>query len=110
MKSFYLIKCPKCGWEYLPEEIYTKILGNAKNIVKDDNGHIQFFDGETMDLHEEYTCDNKACNCTFNVDMRPTFNTKVYVAHDFSEDYTTTIYKDRINLEEPKEVTTKELW
>lgn len=110
MKSFYTIKCPKCGWEHLPEEVYVKILGDAKNIVRNEEGKILFFEGNTMDLHEEYTCDNPKCNCTFTIDMRPTFVTKVNVQHDFSEDYSTTIYDDRITLEEPKELKTKELW
>ena len=108
MKKFYVIKCPKCGWEYLPEDIYIKILSNPKGEMRDENGRILFFEGETMDLHEEYTCDH--CNCTFSVDMKPAFDTKVVVEHDFSEDYSTPIYsEDRFELEEPKG-NTKGLW
>lgn len=109
MKKMYIIKCPKCGWEYLPEDIYVSILGNPGNEVRDENGKIMFYDGDTMDLHEEFTCEH--CNCTFSVDMKPTFDVKVNVNHDFSEDYSTPIYEDRITLEEPKEnKEDKSLW
>lgn len=107
MKKFYVIKCPKCGYEYLPEEIYVKVLGTSKNVVRDENGKIMFFEGESLNLHEEYICDN--CGCTFDVDVKPTFETKVNVKHDFSEDFTTPIYEEeRIELKEPKE--DKGLW
>ena len=104
MKKYYAIKCPKCGWEYLPEEIYVSILGKPKNIVKDENGKILFFDGDSVDLHEEYICDN--CGCTFTTDLKLIIDTKVYIDHDFSEDYSVPIYKDRIELKEPD----KGLW
>lgn len=106
MKKYYVIKCPKCGWEYLPEDIYVQILGRPKNEVRDENGKILFFDGETMDLHEEYICDH--CDCAFMIDMKSSFDVKIDNVHDFSEDYSTPIYEDRIELKEPKEE--KGLW
>ena len=59
-KSFSTIKCPKCGYEYLPAEIFfpKSLLGNPKDIIRDDDGSIEFFNGETMNLHEEFECEN----------------------------------------------------
>jgi uncharacterized C2H2 Zn-finger protein len=110
MKDFYVIKCPKCGFEYLPEEVYFPdvLTGTARNIVRDElTGKIIYFDGESMNTHEEMTCDR--CGCTFDVNGKINFVTKINVAHDFSEDYSTKIYKnDRIKLEEP--TVNKVLW
>ena len=104
-KSFFIIKCPKCGWEYLPEEIFINVLGKPKNVLRDKDGRILFFDGESMELQETYICDN--CNCTFISEIKPLFETRVDVNHDFSEDYSVKIYEDRIELQEPNE---ESLW
>ena len=80
----------------------------VKKIERDENGKVLYFDGESMNTHEEFICDN--CECAFDVDARIEFNTKVNTAKDFSEDYETSIYEDEIKLEEPKESDCKELW
>lgn len=111
MRKFYVIKCPKCGYEYLPEEIFypKSFLGNAKNIVRDENGKILYFDEDSMNTKEEYICDN--CDCAFDVDAKVEFSTKINVVKDFSEDYETSIYEEEITLEEPEEsLNCKELW
>jgi len=107
MNRFYTIKCPKCGCEYLPEEIFipNAFFGKPKNIVKDDNGKIFSFEGDSLTTSEEYICDK--CGCTFTIDCKIVFDTKVNVKHDFSEDYSTPIYKDRIILDE---VNNNKLW
>jgi endogenous inhibitor of DNA gyrase (YacG/DUF329 family) len=101
-KNFITIKCPKCGYEYLPAEIFfpKSLLGSPKDIIRDDKGKIEFFNGETMNLHEEFECEE--CQTLFEVDATINFSCKHNNNIDFDEDYETTIYKNRIKLEEPK--------
>lgn len=100
MKKFLTIKCPKCGREYLLEEIYSPygLFGRPKNIVKDTDGKIISFEGDTIDTEETFTCEK--CECTFDVELRITADTKVNVEQDFSEDYSVPIYKERLLLDE----------
>lgn len=102
MKKFLTIKCPKCGCEYLFEEIYSAcgFFGKPKNILRDDNGKIVAFEGDTLDTKETYTCDR--CGCTFDVETKVLVDTKVNVEQDFSEDYSVQIYKDRLVLNEDR--------
>lgn len=77
MSKKNIIKCPNCGREYLPGEIYLPkdFLGWPSDIVRDENGVIIFHvDGE-MGLTEKYTCDN--CNKTFSINAAVTFKTEV---------------------------------
>lgn len=69
------IRCPHCGWEYLTSEIYVPkdFVGDATNIIKDENGDVLGFDGNDMNTSEEYTCDN--CGKPFMVDASITFRT-----------------------------------
>lgn len=71
------IRCPECGTEYLPGEIYfpEDFLGKPKNIIKDENGDVLGFDGEDMNTVETYTCDH--CGKTFTVDASITFRTNL---------------------------------
>lgn len=76
MAKKVIIKCPHCGCEYLPAEIYlpNSLLGHPSNIIKDHDGQILGFDGTDMCLTETYTCDK--CNTTFNVDCVVFFKTE----------------------------------
>lgn len=108
MRKFVVIKCPKCGAEYLPAEIFfsDKLLGYPKNIIKNKNGKIEYFDGDTMCLTEEYTCDY--CECTFIAEAKVVFESSVNICHDFSEDYSVSLYEEeRASLTEPEE---ESLW
>ena len=100
-KEEYVIKCPHCGAEYLPAEIFYPefILGNPENIVKDEQGHIEHFDGDALSFIEEYTCD--ICGHTFTVAGTVTFVAKEK-KEDFDEEWTTTVFEGRIPLEESK--------
>lgn len=100
-KDKYVITCPHCGAEYLPSEIFYPeyILGNPTNIIKDEKGHIEYFDGESLNFVEEYTCD--ICGHTFTVEGEVTFKVKEKV-DDFDEEWTTTVFEGRIPLEESK--------
>lgn len=76
MKKSLIIRCPKCGREYLPGEIFipNSFLGQPTNVVKGFDGAILAYDGEEMDLSEEYICDN--CNTKFSVKAIVTFKTE----------------------------------
>ncbi len=101
MKLDYTIKiiCPHCGAEYLPAEIFypESILGNPSNIIKDEDGLIEHYEGEEPDFTEEYTCDK--CGHTFTVtgDVVYTVTEKL---DEFDEDWSTTVFKGRIPLED----------
>lgn len=71
------IKCPHCGWEYLPAEIYypQEFLGTPEGIVHDETGAVIGFDGEDMSTTETYVCDH--CGKTFSVEACVTFKTTV---------------------------------
>ena len=81
-----LIKCPYCGREYLPCEIFypDDLLGNASDIVKDENGKILSYEGTNMNLKEEYTCD--WCNKSFTVELFVTNKTEKK-EFDFDDDF-----------------------
>lgn len=87
MEDKILIKCPHCGREYLPCEIYypDEFLGTARNIIRDGK-QIIYFDGENMNLSETYICDE--CGKTFNVEASVSFRTtKQEERFDFDEEY-----------------------
>ena len=96
-QNLITIKCPNCGREYLPVEIYlpNQFFGNPKSIVRDDK-NITFVD-DLYNLDEEYMCDS--CNTKFKVHAHLSFDTEV-VYDIFDEDYTTELYSDRCSLNE----------
>ena len=70
------IRCPNCGCEYLPGAIYlpNSFVGQPTNIVKSNvNGEVLGYDGDDMDLAEEYICDK--CGKTFAIEATITFKT-----------------------------------
>lgn len=102
MEENYKIKCPHCGAEYLPAEIFVSdLLGNPRNIIRDEDGKIEHFDGEPMSLTESYCCDY--CGCKFAIYGKVDFITDFYMAdEDFEEEYTTKVYDNRVSLWEDK--------
>lgn len=91
------IKCPHCGCEYLPEEIFydTSYLGDARDIIKDDEGNIVYYSGKSMELTERYCCDK--CNTHFEVTSEIIYTTTKVL--DFDEDeYVSEVYSDRVEL------------
>ena len=98
--KFIVIKCPKCGFEYLPCEIFypDSFLGEATNIVRDEEGKIQFYSNESMNLKEEFTCDK--CGCEFIVEANVKFKTSEKV-DDFDDEVSIKIpKKQKVMLEE----------
>jgi len=94
------IECPHCRRQYTIQEIYMPnyLLGKATEVIRNDDGVIETFEGIEQDLVEQFTCEE--CNTTFKVKANITFETSVIEEESFDNDYSTTIYKDRIKLEE----------
>lgn len=67
-----VIKCPECGAEYLPAEIFypKDFFGNPSSISKDRLGKIQFFAGKNMNLQETYICDYCKRKMTVTADIQ----------------------------------------
>lgn len=67
MNKYQIIRCPYCGAEYLPGEIFLPkhFLGQPKNISKDFTGKILEYEGLPQNLVETYTCDK--CLSNFKV-------------------------------------------
>ena len=80
-----IIKCPNCGAEYLPAEIFLPMdfFGRPQNVIKGVNGNILGYDGDDMDLKEQYECDY--CGKTFTVSASVAFKAEV-VRDIFDED------------------------
>ena len=55
-KQLRVIKCPTCGYEYLPAEIYmpNDFLGKPNNLMRDEHGKIIGFNGIKMNDTETY--------------------------------------------------------
>lgn len=73
-KDFKIIKCPKCGYEYVTAEIFfpQDLLGKPNNIIRDDKGHIILVEGESPCFEEEFECEN--CGSIFKTKLDMTFN------------------------------------
>lgn len=99
MKRFSVIRCPHCGREYLPEEIFLpgEFFGQPRNIVRN-NGKIIYFDGKSLNTSETYNCDE--CGKDFKVEAYITFNTD---ADDMFDDFQTSIYDTVVHLDEEDE-------
>lgn len=75
-----IIKCPHCGAEYLPGEIYLpgSLIGQPDDIVKDGLGRILYEDYSTEtrepDMMEQFICDY--CNKPFIVEATVTYKTR----------------------------------
>ncbi len=95
-KTNFII-CPHCGAEYLPAEIFVSdLVGNPTNIIKDENGHIDYYTGDSMSFVEEYECDT--CGHRFRVTGKVTFTTEPI--DGFVENYESTLFEGRISLPE----------
>lgn len=94
------IKCPCCGYEYLPAEIFLPdyILGKPTDISRTVDGKVQYINGKSSDLTERYICDK--CNKPFKVTANLFFKTEYDSINDFDSDFTSNIYSDRITLKE----------
>lgn len=101
METKGIIKCPYCGAEYMPSEVYfpEDLLDGAFDITKSESGKIEHTLGEMPKYEEEYTCDY--CNHTFKVECHMGFVTDKCDIHDFGNDYKSPVFnEDRMELKE----------
>ena len=86
-----VIKCPHCGAQYLPGEIYMpgSFLGRPEDVVKDSLGKILYEDyqeGKEPDMVEHFICD--ICDKPFIVEATVTYKTTSEAPeNDFSTTY-----------------------
>ena len=87
-----IIRCPHCGGEYLPGEIYMPgdLIGQPDDVVKDSLGKIIYEDYSTEDrepkLVEHFICDY--CNKPFIVEASVTYRAKEEAPeNDFTTKY-----------------------
>ena len=87
-KEQYLIRCPVCGQEYLAAELFlpTDLLGKPTDIVKRNDGKLDFYMGEKPSYTTEYCCDN--CNTNFRVRARIYYDVTTNDYDNFDKDYT----------------------
>lgn len=88
-----LIKCPHCGAEYLPGEIYLpgSLIGQPEDIVKDSFGKLLYEDySQEPCLDEAFTCEY--CNKPFLIEAIISYKTKMESPEkDFSTKYVSLI-------------------
>ncbi len=89
VRKFEIIECPKCGYEYLPAEIFIPkyYFGVPTNIVRDENGKLISYDGSSIDLFEKYTCDK--CNTEFRIVSKLQLTSELTFPGSFNDDYVT---------------------
>lgn len=87
-----IIKCPKCGREYLLAEIYypEDLTGKPQNIIKDENGKIISYSGIPSTKNQEFICDS--CNSKFSINCNIEVSTTLQ-KDDFEEEYIVKIIK-----------------
>ena len=97
-RDLEVIKCPVCGREYLPAEIYlpNSFLGHPSEIEKTSSGKIDTFNGLTMNLNETYICDD--CGTKFGVKAKVAFKTFADDAGKFNSEYVSPLHKQRLKL------------
>ena len=95
-----VIKCPYCGWEYLPAEIFVPkgFFGKPKYVERTPRGRIIDYSGTTLDPIEYYTCD--LCNTKFRIKADIRFNTSINHRTNFNEDFSLKSKKNNLFLSE----------
>ncbi len=94
------IRCPVCGREFLPAEIFfpDDLIGHPTEIIRDTEGHIEFYLGDEPNYDEVYTCDE--CGAKFVVHATVSFEAEEIPKHE-SEEYVTRFRKaEKIKLKE----------
>ena len=100
-ESTPIIKCPHCGAEYIPSEIFipSDFLPKCKDVTRDNRGILVAGHVNNMNCHEEYTCDY--CGHRFAIDAEVNFKTSATELHDYNYDYSSPLYEgDRLELSE----------
>lgn len=100
MKDVPIIKCPVCGMEYMPSEVFmpNSFFGKQKDIFRSVDGQIEFYDGDDPELTETFTCEH--CGTNLSIEAKLTFKVDE-LKDDFNEEYVTKIDKpNKIILDE----------
>ena len=91
-----VIRCPHCGAEYLPGEIYMpgSLIGQPDEVVKDSLGKIiyedYYKDSREPNMTEHYIC--TYCDKPFIVEATVTYKTKEEAPErDFKQQYVSLI-------------------
>lgn len=91
-----VIRCPHCGSEYLPGEIYmpNALIGQPDEVIRDTFGKIiyedYFSDDREPCLVEHFTCEN--CDKPFIVEASVSYKAKVEAPeNDFTAQYVSLI-------------------
>lgn len=95
-----IIKCPVCGQEYLPSEIFypDDLIGHPTEIIKNTAGKVDFFIGPGTNYDEEYICDNCGTPLKIHANVNYTVESKDV---KFTEEYVSSFIKPKkIVLEE----------
>lgn len=95
VRKFEKIECPKCGYEYLPAQIFVPkyFFGIPEMIERDENGKLLSYEGSSVDLFEKYKCDN--CNVEFRIVSKLQLTTELDYPKAFHDDeYVTKIDKN----------------
>lgn len=87
-----VIRCPHCGCEYLPGEIYMpgSLIGQPDEVIRDSLGKIIYEDYSTEsrepDMIEHFTCEN--CEKPFIIEATVTYKAKEEAPeNDFTTKY-----------------------
>nr|DAD78142.1 MAG TPA: RimK-related lysine biosynthesis protein, Probable-dependent amine/thiol ligase family Amino-group [Siphoviridae sp. ctrgt10] len=90
-QDFVVIKCPKCGYEYLPAELFipNAVFGKPSDIERTADGRILSFDGTAPDANETYICER--CGTPLRLHVEMGFRATVDNKKDFTEDYTSVL-------------------
>lgn len=88
-KIYPIIKCPHCGWNYTPAELFHPhdYAGEPTTILRDALGKILYHDyrsGYEPEMQADYICDG--CNKKFIVNMSVSYKARKESEElDFSE-------------------------
>ena len=87
-----VIRCPHCGSEYLPGEIYMpgSLIGHPDEVIRDSLGKIIYedysIDSHKPDLIEHFICEH--CEKPFIIEATVTYKTKEEAPeNDFTTEY-----------------------
>ena len=92
----HVAKCPYCGAEYLPAELFEpRPFFGSPEVEKDGEGRIEYVGGEPMDAATDYVCDY--CGKRFRAEMRFEVET---APDDFEVEHSSEVYGGRMGLPE----------
>ncbi len=100
MEKLNVIKCPNCGAEYLPVEMFIpdNFFGRPVHIERNEQNQIIDTVGYSMKTNTKYICDY--CDMPFRISTKLQFSTKAETKLDFDSEYITDLKKASLFLSE----------